>query len=155
MPSDASDEWEVVDTLYRFAQGIDFRDWSLLRGALCDEILVDYTSYRGGEPLLMGADDWVAKARRRFETMTVTQHSMTNARVEARAEGATCAMYVEAHHVAEVDGTAQHCRLGGRYRDEMRRVRGEWRISVLRLEVRWIQGDRRVLDLPVPGGSLE
>jgi multidrug efflux pump len=35
---------------------------------------------------------------------------------------------------------------GGRYVNDLVRVGEEWRIEVLRLEVRWVQGDRAILD---------
>lgn len=140
---------EVCGTLYRFAQGIDLREWDTLRSVFADEITVDYTSYRGGEPTIMAADDWVTKAQRRFATMAARQHSMTNPRVEGTDTSATCRMYVEAHHVAVIDGREEHCRIGGEYRDELQRIDGQWLITILRLDVRWYQGNRDVLDLPV------
>ncbi len=140
---------DVCTTLYRFAQGIDLREWDLLRSVFAEEITVDYTSYRGGAPTVMAADDWVAKAQRRFATMTATQHSMTNPRVEGTDDQATCRMYVEAHHVAVIDDREEHCRIGGEYRDELRLIDGAWLVTTLRLDVRWYQGNRDVLNLPV------
>lgn len=140
---------QVCRTLYRFAQGIDLREWDTLRSVFADEITVDYTSYRGGEPVVMSADDWVAKAQRRFATMAATLHSMTNPRVEGVGERVTCRMYVEAHHVAVIDGIEEHCRIGGEYRDELHLVDGQWLITTLRLDVRWYHGNRDVLNLPL------
>ena len=146
---DAIRDAGVCDTLYRFAQGIDLREWETLRSVFADEITVDYTSYRGGDPVVMTADDWVAKAQRRFATMTATQHSMTNPRVDGSNATATCRMYVEAHHAAVIDGQEEHCRIGGEYRDELRLNDGQWLITTLRLDVRWYQGNRNVLNLPL------
>lgn len=139
----------VAQTLYRFAEGIDLRDWELLRSVFTDKLTVDYTSYRGGEPIEMTADDWVAKAQRRFATMVATQHSMTNPRVEDDGDVAACRMYVEAHHVAVVDGVEEHCRIGGEYRNVLELIDGRWLVSTLQLNVRWLQGNRDVLNLPV------
>jgi len=138
----------VCRTLYLFAQGIDLREWDTLRSVLADEVTIDYTSYRGGEPVVMAAQDWIGKARRRFATMTATQHSMTNPRVDGTGEQVTCRMYVEAHHVAVIDGTEESCRIGGEYVDELHLIEGDWLITTLRLDVRWFQGNRAVLDLP-------
>lgn len=146
---DPARDLAVAGVLYRFAEGIDLRERDVLRSVFTDEITVDYTSYRGGEPAVMAADDWVAKAQRRFVTMAATQHSMTNPRVEGVGERVTCRMYVEAHHVAVIDGREEHCRIGGEYRDELRLNDGQWLITTLRLDVRWYQGNRDVLNLPV------
>jgi hypothetical protein len=140
------DERDVCDALYRFAEGIDLRDWALYRTAFTDALTFDYTSYRVGSAGTVSADDWVARARRRFETLAATSHAMTNPRVSLHGDRAVCAMYVEASHSAAVEGEMVHCILGGRYVNDLVRVGAQWRIEVLRLEVRWIRGDRSILD---------
>jgi len=140
------DEREVCDAHYRFAEGIDLRDWVLYRSAFTDTLAFDYTSYRPGSAGSVAADSWVDRARRRFETLTATQHTMSNPRVQLEGDRATCTMYVEAWHSLQVDDTSVLCTIGGRYVNELVRVGREWRIEVLRLHVRWIQGDRSILD---------
>lgn len=140
------DEKGVCDALYRFAEGIDLRDWVTYRSAFTDNIEFDYSSYREGSRGIAPADTWVEKSRKRFLTLDATQHSMTNPRVRLDGDAATCLMYVEAWHSVTIDGTTVHCVLGGRYRNDLVRVGEEWRISALRLEVRWVQGDRSILD---------
>ena len=140
------DEREVCDAHYRFAEGIDLRNWVIYRSAFTDTLTFDYTSYRPGSTGTVAADAWVSRARQRFETLAATQHTMSNPRVQVDGDRATCTMYVEAwHSVAEV-GTPVHCTLGGRYVNDLVRCGQEWRIEVLRLEVRWVQGDRSILD---------
>ncbi len=140
------DERGVCDALYRYAEGVDLRDWDLYRTAFADEIAFDMRSYRDGSVGTMAADDWVARARHRFATLDATSHTMTNPRVAVDGDTAICLMNVEATHVVRRDGVDVWCILGGRYRDELVRVGDTWRISVLRLEVRWTRGDRSVLD---------
>jgi 3-phenylpropionate/cinnamic acid dioxygenase small subunit len=53
----------VCDALYRFAEGLDLRDWDLYRSVFTDEIEVDCHSYRPGSRGRMRADDWVARGR--------------------------------------------------------------------------------------------
>jgi SnoaL-like domain len=140
------DERNICDALYRFAEGIDLRDWALYRSAFTDQLTFDYTSHRSGSLGTVPADEWVARARRRFETLDATQHTMTNPRVQVSGDAAVCSMYVEASHSVTVDGSTVHCTLGGRYLNDLVRVGDVWRISTLRLEVRWVQGDRSILD---------
>jgi hypothetical protein len=66
--------------------------------------------------------------------------------VQLEGDRATCTMYVEAWHSLQVDDTSVLCTIGGRYVNELVRVGREWRIEVLRLHVRWIQGDQSILD---------
>ena len=140
------DERDVADALYRFAEGIDTRDWDLFRSAFTETLVYDYTSYRAGHQGTIQADDWVARARRRFATLDATQHTMTNPRIAVDGDRATCSMYVEAWHSIGPEGAVQYCLLGGRYLNDLVRDGAQWRISTLRLQVRWVLGDRSILD---------
>ncbi len=142
------DERDVLDTVHRFAAGMDLRDWVAYRAVFADEVVVDYTSYRGGEVVTVAADAWVERVRRRFSTMLATQHSLTNHRIEVDGDDALCRTYLEAMHVALVDDVEEWCVIGGEYRDRLRRTPDGWEIVLKRLDVRWITGNRAVLDLP-------
>ena len=138
----------VARTLYRFAQGIDTRDWPLLASVFTNPFEYDYTSHRPGSAGIVTPADWVDQRRRRFETMIATQHSMTNPRVEITGDSAQCRMYIEAWHLATIGGTSEWCTIGGEYHDELVRRDGQWLIAKLRLERRWTIGNPLVLDLP-------
>jgi hypothetical protein len=142
------DERDILDTVHRFAAGMDLREWDAYRSVFVDEIEVDYTSYRGGEVLRMAADAWVDRVRRRFATMIATQHMLTNHRIEIDGDEALCRTYLEAQHVALVDGVEDWCLIGGEYHDRLRRTPDGWKIVLKRLDVRWITGNRAILDLP-------
>ena len=143
------DERDVLDTVHRFAAGMDLRDWAAYRAVFTDEIVLDYTSYRGGEPITVTADSWVERVQRRFTTMIATQHSLTNARVELDGpDDALCRTYVEAMHVAVIDGVEEWCLIGGEYRDRLHRTSDGWRITAKVLGLRWTIGNKAVLDLP-------
>jgi 3-phenylpropionate/cinnamic acid dioxygenase small subunit len=146
-----SDTEAVCDTLYRFAEGLDLRDWELYRSVFTDEIEIDYTSHRPGSAGTMPADDWVERGRARLSPLDATQHSMTNPRVilsEDDPDRATCTMYIQAQHIlTRADGPASYL-LGGRYVDQLVRQDGTWRIRAVALQVRWAIGDPSVVGLP-------
>ena len=99
-----TDTEAVCDTLYRFAEGLDLRDWELYRSVFTDEIEIDYTSHRPGSAGTMPADDWVERGRARLSPLDATQHSMTNPRVilsEDDPDRATCMMYIQAQHILQ------------------------------------------------------
>jgi 3-phenylpropionate/cinnamic acid dioxygenase small subunit len=149
-PADATpeDHLAVCDTLYRFAQGMDWRDWELFRSVFTDVIDIDYSAHRPGQVGQIPADQWVDNARRRLTPLDATQHSMSNPRVMVEADEARCLMYVEAQHLVTRDGLQTSYIIGGRYRDRLVRKDGGWLISGLTLEARWYVGDRSVLGLP-------
>jgi 3-phenylpropionate/cinnamic acid dioxygenase small subunit len=142
------DELAVCDVLYRFAEGIDLRDFELYRSVFTDEIEVDYSSHRRGSAGRMRADDWVERARRRFTALDATQHVMSNPRVTVDGDTAICSMYVVAHHHHHRLGSrADSYTLGGRYVDLLIRTGGRWRISRLALQVWWSQGNPALVGL--------
>lgn len=140
-------ERAICEVMSRFATGIDVRDWAMYRSAFVDEITFDYTSYRPGSHGTVSADDWVERGRRRFEALDATQHTLTSPIVTSDHDAGSCSVQVNAWHVVEVDGQAQECTIVGRYVNDMARVDGQWRIRVVRLQVRWISGNRAILDL--------
>jgi hypothetical protein len=142
------DERDVLDTVHRFAAGMDGRDWSAFRAMFTDEVVIDYSSYRGGEPVTMPADAWVARVRRRFDTLTATQHSLSNARIEVDGDQATCHTYVQAMHVGLLDGVQDWCLVGGEYCDQLVRTSAGWRIRAKRLDARWTIGNPAVINQP-------
>jgi hypothetical protein len=139
----------VAATLYAFAQGIDTRDWELLERQFSSPFELDYSSHRAGATGTMTPGEWVGRARRRFQTMTATQHSMSNPRVTIDGDTARCRMYIEAWHIAEIGGSTDWCTIGGEYHDHLVRAGGRWLISHLELERRWTIGNPAILDLPV------
>lgn len=144
----SSDHREVVDTLYRFAEGMDWRDWELFRSVFTDVVEIDYSSHRPGQLGMIAADEWVANARRRLTPLDATQHLMSNPRVAVNGNRANITMYVEAQHLLTRDGVTASYVIGGRYRDRLVRSDDGWRIEALTLEARWYTGDRSVLGLP-------
>jgi SnoaL-like domain len=149
MTTSVDDTAGVTATMYAFAQGIDTRDWELLESQFADPFELDYSSHRAGSTGIVTPSEWVARARRRFETMKATQHSMTNPRVLIDGDTARCRMYIEAWHVADLDGATEWCTIGGEYHNQLVRADGRWIISHLELERRWTIGNPAVLDLPV------
>ena len=145
-----ADHLAVCDVLYRFAEGIDLRDFELYRSVFTDEIEVDYSSHRPGSAGRMRADDWVERARRRFTALDATQHVMSNPRVSVDGNTAICSMYVVAHHHHRHAGRADSYTLGGRYVDLLTRTDGRWRISRLALQVWWSEGNPALVGLTSP-----
>ncbi len=143
-----SDREAVVDTLYRFAEGMDWRDWELFRSVFTDQIDIDYSAHRPGQQGVYSADDWVANARRRLTPLDATQHSLSNPQVTIDGDEARCLMYVEAQHLLTRDGVRASYVIGGRYRDRLVRSGDGWLITGLTLEARWYTGDRSILGLP-------
>ncbi|MGY1809498.1 nuclear transport factor 2 family protein [Blastococcus sp. SYSU D00669] len=131
----------VLDVLARFAHGIDGRDWALYRSVFCDEVDVDYTSYRPGSAGRTAADDWVARARRLFPGLDATSHVLVNPWFRPDVDGVRVQTTMRADHL--LDGARYT--LGGHYVHRLVPDEDGWRIRAVTLVVTWREGDDGLL----------
>ena len=143
MNSNLEDRVAVLETVYKYAQGLDTRDWLLYRSIFTDEIDVDFSGYNGVPGERMSADRWIAQIKPLFTGISATQHIMTNPIVEFSEKGAVCRMYIQAEHfLASGEGFA----IGGYYTDRLVRQKGQWRISAIKLTVFWRRGNADIMN---------
>jgi hypothetical protein len=151
---DAADKLAVAESLYRYASGVDRRDWALYRSVFADTVTVDFSSFDPSlRPRVLRADDWVAGLRPLFDGLAATQHSMTNPLASVDGDAAAITMDVRAHHVYDPDDPTSWYTVGGFYDDTLVRVEGAWLLTGVRLTVTWRAGDPAIMDLArVAGG---
>ena len=114
----ADDHWAICETVYRYAYGIDTKDWDLYRSIFTDDVWIDFTSYRPGRPAsTMAADTWVGAVRSQMVRLAATHHAMTNPLVTVDGDRATCQMYIDADHALEVGNDEAWFSLGVHYTD--------------------------------------
>ena len=150
------DRLNVAETVYRYAYGVDTRDFALYRSIFAERVAFDFTSYQGGEPMVMTADQWVAGVRALFNALAATQHSMTNPVTSIDGDAATCRMYVQAHHVYRADDPASWYTIGGYYDDTLVRSAdgpAGWLLTGVTLTVLWRRGDPGIMSLAAADGS--
>jgi SnoaL-like domain len=143
-----SDKLAVTETVYRYAIGVDRRDWALYRSLFADMVTIDFSSY--GPDLLprqMRADEWVRGLVPLFTGLAATQHSMTNPLATIDGDAAAITMYVRAHHVFNPTDAASWYTVGGYYENTLARFDGRWLLTGVRLTVTWRAGDARIMEL--------
>lgn len=138
---------EVIDTQHRYAFGIDTRNWELYRSVFADVVHFDFTSWYGGEPSEIAADDWVRRVIARQSGFDGTQHQMSNHRVVLDGGQADCTTYIVARHYLRVDGEHHVQAIGGYYSNRLLDLGDRWVIDRCVLTVLWTQGDRKLFDL--------
>ena len=135
MSSAGSDVHEVVDVLYRYATGIDRRDWPLFRTCFASDCQFDYGEigqWRGVDQVT----DYMIEAHIPFRH---TLHRITNPVVAIDEIHATARCYVHALLVPEADSSTAFEAFGF-YDDELTKVSTSWRISTRRFTmVRFVQ----------------
>jgi hypothetical protein len=142
----AEDKLAVTETVYRYALGVDTRDWALYRAQFADRVRVDFSSFGPIPAMEIAADDWVAAVRPLFETLHATQHMMSNPLVELDGDVARIRMYVQAKHVLDPDDAASTFTVGGHYDDELVRLADRWVLSGVKLTVTWRAGDPSIME---------
>ena len=143
----ASDKLAVVETLYRFAAGIDLRDADLLASAFAPDAVSDFrpaAAKAGFEyPVLEGRDTIVAALATSLGTIDTT-HSVSNPRVTIEGDRARLDALVEAQHVPSGD-PARHYLMKNRYDVELTRQGQDWVIQRVTIDNVWRTGDPAVL----------
>jgi hypothetical protein len=151
---DCPDKLAVAETVYRYATGVDRRDWALYRSLFTDTVTIDFSSFSPDlPPRLMSADDWVAGLVPLFTGLAATQHSMTNPLATVDGDAATITMYMQAHHVHDPDDPASWYTVGGYYDDTLVRVDSRWLLTSVRLTVTWRAGDPAIMELARAAGN--
>ena len=143
----AADTFAVIDTLHRFAAGIDLRDPVLLASAFSHNAVSDFrpaAAKAGFEyPVLEGRDSIVATLSAALSQLDTT-HSVSNARVTLDGDGARLDALVEAQHVPQSD-PSRHYLMKNRYDVELVREEGVWLIQRVTVDNVWRSGDPAVL----------
>lgn len=141
----ADDRNAVTDTVYRYAWGIDTRDWALYRSIFADHVAIDFTSYNPTSVAAeMAADDWVANLIPLFTGLDATQHTMTNPLVDIDGDTARCRMYMQAVHMFTEDPEPEFT-IGGYYDDQLVRTTNGWRLNAVTLTVTWRRGNPDIM----------
>lgn len=147
--AELADRLAVAETVYRYAEGLDTKDFGLYRSIFADEVAVDFSSYSGRPPASVTGDQWVAGVVPLFTGLAATQHSMTNPRVEVVGDTATCRMYMQAHHVYRAGDPDSWFTIGGYYDDRLRRDAAGpagWLLTAVTLTVLWRRGDEAIME---------
>ena len=153
MRSSLEDRIAVLETVYKYAQGIDTRDWDLYRSIFTDEIEVDFSSYDGQTVGHLKADDWVERLKPLFSGLAATQHVMTNPIVTFIDHGATCRIYMQAEHFMDANDGRTSYSIGGYYIDRLMFQNNRWLISSVTLTVLWRRGDPHIMEKAIEKGT--
>jgi hypothetical protein len=147
---------QVVEVSYRYASGIDLRDWDLYRTCFTDPCTFDFSSFSGRPAASMPAQTWVDNVRSLNGNFDATQHVMTNHMVTPTgATSARCVTELRAQHWFSPEtmesfgkgGEVNWCELGGHYTNDLVLDGEIWRIATCRLTGRWRLGNEQIFDL--------
>jgi hypothetical protein len=153
-----NDHQAICEVRYRYALGLDTRDWALFRSIFVDDVEMDFSSFSGesGGTMRAGpmrADDWVETCRVFFTGLDASQHVMTNPMVTVDGDRARCRMYMTADHYFANDQGGDRFVIGGYYDDRLVRTGDAWLLEAVTLTMFWQRGNRQIMELAAAKGA--
>lgn len=144
---ETADKLAVVETLYRFAAGLDQRNDDLLSSAFASDAVSDFRpagKKAGFEyPVLEGRETIISALRASLSKIDTT-HSISNPRVSINGHEAIIDVLVEAQHLPSQDHSRYYM-MKNRYDVRMIREDNVWVIKHVIIDNVWRMGDPSVL----------
>jgi hypothetical protein len=144
----------LIDNYNQYAQGLDSKDWPLVRACFADEVLIDYGAMSAptGDPAVpRRADDWLKILQSVINGFDITRHTITNHRVSIAGAQVSCRAYLIADHVIFPDpgqpviGAQDVVTLVGEYSNHYQQFDGNWKIFKSELALNWSSGNMELL----------
>jgi hypothetical protein len=120
-----ADKEQIAEVLIRYATGIDFKDWALLRTCWTEDVDANY----GEVGRFGGADAITDLMEQLHNAMGPTYHRLSNFTIALDGDRATARSYVFAHLQALPDDPTSWVEALGHYDDELVRTPEGWRIA--------------------------
>ncbi len=134
------DRAEISEVLYNYAIGTDHKDEKLFRSIWTDVVTVDGVGgiYGESKPATLDADRWASLLIRRLSSYAVTQHVMTNPKIEVGGDQAKTVVYMQCRLFAQgwKPGDPIY-EMGGYYTHNLVRTPQGWRIRSYCLHITW------------------
>ena len=140
----------LIDNFNNYAQGLDSKDWPLVRACFADQVFIDYGSISAptGDPAVpRAADDWLKNLQGVINGFDITRHTITNHRVTIEESRVSCTAYLMADHVifADPEVTAISAddvvQVVGEYTNYYEQVGDSWKICRSELVVNYSSGN--------------
>lgn len=140
----------LIDNYNLYAQGLDSKNWPMVRSCFADTIMIDYGSISAptGDPEVpRQADDWLKILQSVINGFDITRHTITNHRVDISGSAVSCTAYLNADHVIfpnpemPIIGEQDVVTVVGEYTNHYEQVNDVWKICRSELVVNWSSGN--------------
>ena len=132
------DRQAIADLTIAYTYALDTKNWDAL-----DDVFVPEATARLTESL-SGRDAIKTRIRRALEQLDVSQHMISNHRIEIDGDRATGCCYLQAQHVRDAAPGPPNFIVAGRYDDRYVRTSAGWRIEHRDLVIMWTEGNPAV-----------
>jgi hypothetical protein len=142
------DRQQIIDATISIAVCADHGKWDkLVSEVFADTVTVDYISLFGGESQTMSSKDLIAGWRTVLPGFECTQHLLSNHQVFITGDKAAALAYVRAHHRLPNKTGGDTWVVGGYYDYELTRSNNGWRVTLMKLNVQYTEGNQNLLVL--------
>ena len=140
----------LIDNYNNYAQGLDSKDWPMVRACFADEVLIDYGSISAptGDPAIpRQSDEWLKILQGVINGFDITRHTITNHRFSISETAVSCRAYLTADHVIfpnpemPILESQDVVTVVGEYTNHYVQIGDSWRICKSELVVNWSQGN--------------
>lgn len=145
---------EVIANYDAYAQGLDSKDWPMVRSCFADTVYIDYGSISaptGAPDVPRRADDWLPILQGVINGFDITRHAITNHRVRFEGDKVSCTAYLCADHVMfnnpelPVATAEEIVTVVGEYTNSYELIDGVWKIVHSQLVVNYSTGNVALL----------
>lgn len=127
----------ITELHYKYAQGIDKKDWTTFRSIVNERVYGDFSKWGMGAPGELSADQMTGMVQGLFSKEgLVTQHYMTNFLIDVEGDQAHGEVYVFARHKLG----DEVMNLNAYYICDYVKTETGWKISSIEMIPRWDEG---------------
>ena len=147
---DAQQRCEIIDVYNAYAEGIDTKNWQMVRECFADQVVLDYGEVNpaAGDPdSPRQADDWIPVLQSVINGFDRTRHIISNHRFRDCEDGIECRAYLHADHlILEEDQMSaatpeQVITIVGEYTNVFRCEDAQWKIVRSKLSMEYALGN--------------
>ena len=141
---------DIIDVYNAYGEGIDTKNWPLVRNCFADEIYIDYGDTgadTGGEGALRRAEDWMLALQSVINGFDITRHTLSNFRFRDTEPGIECRAYLMADHIIFSNSDNNFATENeiatviGEYTNVFARSGADWKIVSSKLDTHYSKGN--------------
>ncbi len=145
----------LIDSYNDYAEGLDSKNWTLVRSCFADEVIIDYgelSAATGAPDEPRRADDWMLYLKGVINGFDITRHLISNHRVTISDSDISCRAYLAADHVIFADPAIPVARaedivtVVGEYNNHYANIDGAWKIVRSQLDVHYSRGNMALFE---------
>jgi hypothetical protein len=138
----------VEDAVIRMFVATDERDWAALQACFSSPLTLDMTSMAGGVPAVLTPQQVADKWAEGFKPLDAVHHQIGNIRTTLEGGSASVRCHgVAFHHRGAARGVKSRVFVGT-YELQLSEGGGTWRISHLRFNLKFIDGNLKLEESP-------